>query len=206
GVSNAGISFERCSSSGSPIRRMVRMLKRHLLMAGIFILRCTGGWWRTCEKGPAFAGPSASSPMWRRSLPAAAAATAAATRTTAEATATAAARTTAEAAAAATTACAGLVLGFVDAQRATIHREAVERLDGARGISLRHFDETETAGAAGFPVSGQRDGLDRAVLREQRTHLSFVGRERQVAYIDLRHKKQISNHQLTDYVIGRPFH
>src|SRR5690606_10212163 len=132
---------------------------------------------------------------------------AATTRTTAEATATAAARTTAEAAAAAaTTACAGFVLGFVDAQRATIHREAVERLNGARGISLRHFDESETAGAAGFTVSGQRDGLDRAVLREQRTHLSFVGRERQVAYIDLRHKEQISNHQLTDYVIGRPFH
>src|SRR5690606_32706867 len=124
---------------------------------------------------------------------------------TAAAAAATAARTTAEAAAARTSAAtiAGLVLGFVDPQGATVHRIAVERLDGARGISLRHFDETETAGAAGLPIGGQRDGLDRAVLREQRTHLGFIGRERQVAYIDLRHRTWISK-QLTDCLIGDP--
>src|SRR5690606_22087713 len=43
GVSNAGISFERCSSSGSPILRMVRMLKRELLVAGISFYDAAAG-------------------------------------------------------------------------------------------------------------------------------------------------------------------
>ena len=94
-----------------------------------------------------------------------AAATAATTAVAAAATRTATAtRTTA---AAATAAGAGTILRFIDAEGTTAHVEAVERLHGARGISLRHFDEAEAARPAGLAVGREGNGLDGAVLGEE---------------------------------------
>jgi S-methylmethionine-dependent homocysteine/selenocysteine methylase len=114
-------------------------------------------------------------------LPATAAATATATATAAGAVATAAATAAgAEATAAARTAttaaatgAAGTILRFIDAQLTATHREAIQRLDGLGCLSLGHLDEAEAARAAGFAIRRQRYGLNRAVLREQVTHLGL---------------------------------
>jgi hypothetical protein len=137
------------------------------------------------EKGPVLTGPFRVRRETREAL--LPATTAAATTAATAAEATTATRT------AATATGAGLVLRFIDAQGTTVHGVAVERLDGAGSVSLRHFHETEAARAASLAISGQRDRLDGAVLRKQRAHIGFARRERQVAYINLRHKKQISN-------------
>lgn len=70
---------------------------------------------------------------------AATAAIATATAAAAAAEATAAARTSATATGA------GTILRFIDAQRTTTHGIAVQRLDCAGRIFLRHFDKAETA-------------------------------------------------------------
>src|ERR1700716_921656 len=46
----------------------------------------------------------------------------------------------------------GSLLRFVDAQRPATHLEAVQRLDRAQCLVLRHVDECEAARLAGFPV------------------------------------------------------
>jgi len=72
-----------------------------------------------------------------------------------------------EAAAAARTTAArrtGTILGFVHAQRTTLHRIAVERLDRSRGIFLRHFDEAEATGTTRFTIHRQRNRFDGAML------------------------------------------
>jgi hypothetical protein len=113
----------------------------------------------------------------------------AATATTAAATAAVATATAATATRTTTTATsAGLVLGFIDAQRTAAHRVTIQRLDCARGISLRHFHEAESTRATRFPVSRKRNGLHRAMLREQRAHCSLIRRKREVAYVNLRHE------------------
>jgi hypothetical protein len=91
------------------------------------------------------------------------------TTTAATATATAGART-----ATAATTTASAFLRFIDAQWATAHVLAIERLDSALCVSTRHFDETEAARTTGFTVVDQRNRFHRAVLLEQRTHLSVV--------------------------------
>jgi hypothetical protein len=123
----------------------------------------------------------------REWLPAAAAAaTATATRTATIAAASATAAWT-------TATGTGLVLRFVDAQRTAVHRKPIECLNCTRRIGLGHFHETETTRAARFPVRRECHGLNRAVLREQRAHFGFTGRERQVANVNLGHKVEISN-------------
>src|SRR5688572_6502475 len=121
-------------------------------------------------------------------LPASAATATAATRT--EATATA--RTTTATRTAAAAGAAGAILRFVDAQLAAAHREAVQGLDGLRGLGLRHFDEAETTRTAGLTVRRQRHGLDRAVLREEVAHLGFGRRERQVSNINLHDSRSLT--------------
>src|SRR6186713_2102706 len=44
------------------------------------------------------------------------------------------------------------LLGFIDLQRTTAHVFAIERLHGAGGIGIGHFDETEAARAAGLAI------------------------------------------------------
>jgi hypothetical protein len=112
---------------------------------------------------------------------AAAAATTTTVATTAATVATAAAWTTAAAAAA------GLVLGFVDSQRATVELLAVDGLNGARGVRLAHLDEAEAAWATGFTISGERNRFHGAVGCKQLADLVFRGGKRQVAYIYLGH-------------------
>ena len=115
-------------------------------------------------------------------LPAVATAAAAAATVTPEATATTAARTST------TAASAGLVLGFVDAQLTTTHIVAIQALNGSGRVGLAHFNEPESAGAAGLTIGRQRHGLDRPVLREQCANVRLAGAERQIAYIDFGHK------------------
>src|SRR5688572_3877193 len=90
-------------------------------------------------------------------------------------------------AAAATATAAGLVLRFIDLERASAHVLAVEILDGARCILARHFHEAEAARLSRVAILDQGDRLDRAVLREQRADGIFVGGKGQVAHIDLAH-------------------
>jgi hypothetical protein len=92
--------------------------------------------------------------------------------------------------------------GFVempqaDAQRATAHVEAIERLHGALRISLRHLDEAEAARPTGFTIGRQSDGLDGAMLREEVTHFALGGRERQVAHVNLGHSNILRKKQHT---------
>jgi hypothetical protein len=132
-----------------------------------------------------FPGPFKSLDVIAGRLPATAAATTTAS-TAAVATATAATATRTTTAATATGA--GLVLGFIDTQRTTAHRITIQRLDSTRGIRLRHFHEAESTRATRFPVSRKRNGLYRAMLREQRAHCSLIRRKREVANVNLRHE------------------
>jgi hypothetical protein len=135
------------------------------------------------EKGPVSRALESLDVIARR-LPATATTTAATAATAAVATTTAATATRTTTAAAS----AGLVLGFVDAQRTAAHRVTIQRLDSTRGISLRHLHEAESTRATRFPVSRKRNGLYRAVLREQRAHRSLIRRKREVANVNLRHE------------------
>jgi hypothetical protein len=128
-------------------------------------------------------------------LPPSATAAAATTTTTAEATTAAAAATTAAAAEATTTAAAAAEAAttaatiltrtrFVDDDRATIHLIAIElrnsRLDP---FACFHFDETETAGAAGVAISDDVCRFYRAGLAEQLVQILIGDREGKIPYI-----------------------
>src|SRR5687768_14261242 len=82
---------------------------------------------------------------------------------------------------------AGLVLRLIDPQRTTTHLLTVHVLDGAGRIGTRHFDKAETTRTTGFPIVDQRYGFDRAMLRKEGADRRFVGREGQVAHINLAH-------------------
>jgi hypothetical protein len=135
-------------------------------------------------KGPAYAGPVIIT-INESNLPAVATAAAATTTATVAAEAAAAATAARTSAAAAS---AGLVLGFVDAQLTTTHIVAIQALNGAGRVGLAHFNEPESAGAAGLTIGRQRHGLDSPVLREQCANVRLAGAERQIAYIDFGHK------------------
>jgi hypothetical protein len=142
------------------------------------------------KKGPGYPGPLSQNDC-ATSLPAIATAAAATTPTEAAATAT---RTTA-------TTGARLVLSLVDPQLATTHIVAVQALDGTGRVGLAHLNKPEATGATGLTIGWQRNGFDRAVLREQRTDVRLTGAERQIAYIDLGHKFKSLSKQLE--AIGR---
>jgi hypothetical protein len=118
---------------------------------------------------------------------AAAATAAAATEaaTTAAATTTAAAEATTAAAAAAASA-SFTRAGFVDGEIATINVLAVEGSDGS--LSFRvvgHFDEAETAGAAGVTVHDEGRRSDLTESSEEILELRLRGLEREIADVHL---------------------
>ena len=92
---------------------------------------------------------------------------------------TTAAATTAEATATtATTAARLALLGFVDAERATVEGVAVHTLDGLRGFLGRaHGDESEAARAARFTIGYQVDVADRSEFLERRADAFSIGVE-----------------------------
>jgi hypothetical protein len=76
----------------------------------------------------------------------------------------------------ATTAAATIGAGarFVDLERPSAEFEAVEGGDGGTGgLIVAHFDETETAGAAGFTIGDERHVVHFTVLAEQFVDFSF---------------------------------
>src|SRR5688572_23646481 len=93
--------------------------------------------------------------------------------------------TTTVSAAATTTAAtaAGLVLGFVDFQRATAEVLAVQRLHRLLGVGARHFDEAEAARLARVTVVNQRDFVHVTVGREQGAHRVFGGTEGKISNV-----------------------
>jgi hypothetical protein len=105
----------------------------------------------------------------------------------AAATTTAATAARTAVATAATTAAARTFLGFIHTKRTTAHVFAVESLDCTSRIGTRHFHEAEAARTAGFAIVDQRHRFNGAMSSEHFTHLVFVSRKRQVAYIDLCH-------------------
>src|SRR5438046_10045532 len=52
----------------------------------------------------------------------------------------------------------GALLGFVHAQRPAVHLKAVQGLDRALRLGLRHVDETETTRLTGFRSEERRVG------------------------------------------------
>ena len=85
------------------------------------------------------------------------------------------------AAAAATSTAALTGLSFVHLEGTAPKILAIERLHGARGIRIRHFDESKSARAAGITVRDERQRLDRAVLGEKGPDSVFGRGERQIA-------------------------
>jgi hypothetical protein len=149
------------------------------------------------EKGPVinrafFVRPSCGERQ--RALPATAAATTApAAATVATATAAAAAEAT-RTTAAATAARTGTILRFVNAQRATAHRVAVEGLNGASRVILTHFNKAETARTTGITIDRKSDRSHFAMLCEQRADCRFISGKRQIAYVNFCH---LWKHSLT---------
>src|SRR5689334_14499768 len=83
------------------------------------------------------------------------------------------------------------LLGFIDLQRTTAEILAIERLHGAGGIGIRHFDEAEAARAAGFAIVHQGHLVDGAVGGEEGAHLIFGGSERQISNVKF-HPEQLT--------------
>jgi hypothetical protein len=75
------------------------------------------------------------------------------------------------------------LLRFIDFQRTTAEVLAIERLHGAGGIGIRHFDEAEAARATGFAIVHQGHLVDGAVGSKQGAHLIFGGSERQISNV-----------------------
>jgi hypothetical protein len=73
------------------------------------------------------------------------------------------------------------LLGFVDLERAALEVGAVERLHGATGIRIRHFDEAEASQAAGLAVGDQGNLIDSTVLREKSTDAIIGSREGKIS-------------------------
>ncbi len=93
-----------------------------------------------------------------------------------------------------------LRLKEADAGRAARYFFTYEQLDPRQALKLGEkmgkldsamIDEkaleAEAARLAGVTVGDEGDGLDRAVLSEQRADGGFIGRERQVTNVDLAH-------------------
>ena len=91
------------------------------------------------------------------------------------------------------------LLGFVDLQRTTAEVLAIERLHGAGGIGIRHFDETKTAWAAGLAIVHQGHLVDGAMGGKEGAHLVFGGGERKISNVKFRHK---TTHKKRNTVTG----
>ena len=55
-------------------------------------------------------------------------------------------------------------------------------------LAVGHFDKSETPGSTGFPIHDDVDRRDFAVLFESGTNVIIAGVEREVPYINVRHK------------------
>ena len=80
------------------------------------------------------------------------------------------------------------LLGFIDLQRTTTEVFAIERLHGAGGIGIRHFNEAEATGASGLAIVHERHLFNSAVGCEEGAHLIFGGGERQISNVKFRHR------------------
>ncbi len=78
-------------------------------------------------------------------------------------------------------------LRFIDAQWAAIHLKPVQGLNGGLRFTLRHVDETEAAGLAGFAVIDELDRINLAVTLEEASDVLLCGVEGEVPYVDRRH-------------------
>src|SRR6185436_9294612 len=79
---------------------------------------------------------------------------------------------------------------FVDAQRPAADVFAIELRDGRLGFALvRHLDETETARAARLTIHEDLDGRNFAKRTEGIAKLVFAHAVRQIAYVDIHHRR-----------------
>ena len=72
---------------------------------------------------------------------------------------------------------AGALLSFVDPESPTVELSAIQRLHGARGVRVRHFNEAEAARATCVAIRDQGDLFDGSVLGEQCAH-ALIGRRK----------------------------
>jgi hypothetical protein len=131
-----------------------------------------------------------------------ASATTAAVAAAATATAVAAAATTAvAAAAAATTATTTTAAAAWGARTCFVDRYVTTRNCGTIKIfncflcmlTISHFDKSETAGSAGFPIHDDVNRRYLSKLFECRTQIFVGGGKREVTYINIRHKTNPTN-------------
>ena len=120
---------------------------------------------------------------------------AAATATAAATSATAAAVTTATATAitaAAATGAGSPWASFIDRDIAARNVLPIEILDGVFGaVAFAHFNKRETTTAARFPVHDDVDSRYFTVLLKRCPKIVFGGREREVPYVNIRHKSNL---------------
>jgi len=97
--------------------------------------------------------------------------------------------TLAEPAAAAAGAAGATVLArasFIHVQCATVHRGAVQAVDGAIGlVGIAHFDEGEAARAASVTIRHDGDAIDRSVFLKPGADRCFSRPEIQIANKDV---------------------
>src|SRR5882672_494323 len=79
------------------------------------------------------------------------------------------------------------LLRLVDLQRTTTEVFAVQRLHGAGGIGIRHFDETEATRAAGLAIVHEGHLVNGAMGCKEGAHLIFGGGERKITNVKFRH-------------------
>jgi hypothetical protein len=80
-----------------------------------------------------------------------------------------------------TTAAALTGLGFVHLEGTAVKVLAIQRLHGASGIRIRHFNESKSTGTPGITVRDERQRLDSAVRRKQRPDRVFGRGEGKIA-------------------------
>src|SRR6185295_14603193 len=78
-------------------------------------------------------------------------------------------------------------LSFVHAQRTAIQVKAVQRLDGALRLVLRHVYKTEAARLSGFTVIDELDRIDLAVTLEEASDVLLCRVEGEIPHVDRRH-------------------
>src|SRR6516162_2586415 len=79
------------------------------------------------------------------------------------------------------------LLRFVDPQRAASHLKAVEGLNRALRLGLRHIDEAEATRFAGLAVVDELHRFDFSMALEQSLHVLFGGGKGEVPHVDRRH-------------------
>src|SRR5579862_1110896 len=86
-----------------------------------------------------------------------------------------------------TAAGAGTILRLIDLQWASAHVDAIEILDGTRGIGLAHLNEAKAARTASVPIDRERHRLDGAVRSKQGTDLRICRGKGKVPNVNFSH-------------------